>query len=113
MSWYYRGRRAQIYDKRWHTFTQKTLEEVMVLVDMATLQHMYQQTGPFRILDVACGTGVLLIGLLLNRFLGWWWADPLAGLALVYFLLREGQEAWHEARTGETCSYENDDCDDN
>lgn len=45
----------------------------------------------------------LLLGLLLNRLLGWWWADPLAGLALVYFLVREGREAWHEARTGETC----------
>jgi divalent metal cation (Fe/Co/Zn/Cd) transporter len=46
----------------------------------------------------------LLVGLLLNRFFGWWWADPLAALALVYFLVREGREALHEARTGETCS---------
>ncbi len=69
--------------------------------------------------DAACSVtcaymaGVLLIGLLLRRFLGWWWADPLAGLALVYFLVREGQEAWHEARTGEICSCGDDDCDDN
>ena len=46
----------------------------------------------------------LLIGLLLNKFFGLWWADPLAALALVYFILREGREALHEARTGETCS---------
>lgn len=46
----------------------------------------------------------LLVGLLLNRAFGWWWADPLAALALVYFLLQEGREALHEARTGETCS---------
>jgi divalent metal cation (Fe/Co/Zn/Cd) transporter len=46
----------------------------------------------------------LLVGLLLNRVLGWWWADPLAALALVYFLVREGREALHQARTGETCS---------
>lgn len=45
----------------------------------------------------------LLLGLLLNRLAGWWWADPLAGLALVYFLVREGREALHEARTGESC----------
>lgn len=45
----------------------------------------------------------LLLGLLLNRLFGWWWADPLAGLALIYFLVREGREALHEARTGETC----------
>lgn len=66
--------------------------------------------------DAACSVTcaymsvVLLVGLLLNRFLGWWWADPIAGLALVYFLVREGQEALHEARTGETCSCGDDDC---
>jgi len=45
----------------------------------------------------------LLAGLLLNRFFGWWWADPLAALGLVYFLVQEGREALHQARTGETC----------
>jgi divalent metal cation (Fe/Co/Zn/Cd) transporter len=45
----------------------------------------------------------LLVGLLLNRVFGWWWADPLAALALVYFLIQEGREALHQARTGETC----------
>ena len=52
----------------------------------------------------------LLIGLLLNKFLGLWWADSLAALALVYFIVREGREAFHEARTGETCSCGEDDC---
>ncbi len=37
----------------------------------------------------------LLVGLLLNRFFGWWWADPLAALGLVYFLVQEGREALH------------------
>ncbi|WP_126598085.1 cation transporter [Dictyobacter aurantiacus] len=69
--------------------------------------------------DAACSVTcaymslALLVGLLLNRLLGWWWADPLAGLALVYFIVREGREAWHEARTGEACSCcsdEDDDC---
>jgi divalent metal cation (Fe/Co/Zn/Cd) transporter len=60
--------------------------------------------------DAACSVTcaymslTLLAGLLLNRLLGWWWADPLAGLVLVYFLVREGREALHEARTGETCN---------
>ena len=59
--------------------------------------------------DAACSVTcaymslALLAGLLLNRLAGWWWADPLAGLILVYFLVREGREALHEARTGETC----------
>ena len=66
--------------------------------------------------DAACSVTcaymsiTLLIGLLLNRFLGWWWADPLAGLVLVYFLIQEGREALHEARTGESCSCGDDDC---
>ncbi len=40
----------------------------------------------------------LLVGLGLNAWLGWWWADPLAGLAMVVFLLREGWEAVAEGR---------------
>lgn len=46
----------------------------------------------------------LLAGLLLNALFGWWWADPLAALALIYFIVQEGREALHEARTGETCT---------
>jgi divalent metal cation (Fe/Co/Zn/Cd) transporter len=49
----------------------------------------------------------LLAGLLLNRFFGWWWADPLAALGLVSFLVQEGREALHQARTGEMCSCNN------
>ena len=52
----------------------------------------------------------LLVGLLLNEFFGWWWADPLAALVLVYFIVKEGREALHEARTGETCDCGGDDC---
>ena len=65
--------------------------------------------------DAACSVTcaymslALLVGLLLNRLFGWWWADPLAGLALVYFVIREGREAWHQARTGEVCSCGSDD----
>jgi divalent metal cation (Fe/Co/Zn/Cd) transporter len=40
----------------------------------------------------------LLAGLGLNVVAGWWWADPLAALAMVPFLLREGREALEEAR---------------
>ena len=35
----------------------------------------------------------LLVGLGANALWGWWWADPLAALALIPFLLREGWEA--------------------
>jgi len=36
----------------------------------------------------------LLLGLGLNAWLGWWWADPVAALAMVPFMVREGIEAW-------------------
>ena len=36
----------------------------------------------------------LLLGLLANALLGWWWADPVAALGIVGFLVREGLEAW-------------------
>lgn len=36
----------------------------------------------------------VLVGLVLNAALGWWWADPLAGLVIVYYGLREGFAIW-------------------
>jgi divalent metal cation (Fe/Co/Zn/Cd) transporter len=35
-----------------------------------------------------------LAGVALTAWAGWWWADPVAGVAVVYFALREGREAW-------------------
>lgn len=35
-------------------------------------------------------SAILLGGLLLNALLGWWWADPLAGLLMVPIIAREG-----------------------
>jgi divalent metal cation (Fe/Co/Zn/Cd) transporter len=40
----------------------------------------------------------LVVGLGANALFGWWWADPLAALAMVYFLIREGCEAVQEGR---------------
>jgi divalent metal cation (Fe/Co/Zn/Cd) transporter len=37
----------------------------------------------------------VLVGLILNAVAGWWWADPLAGLVIVYYGIREGWAAWH------------------
>jgi divalent metal cation (Fe/Co/Zn/Cd) transporter len=36
---------------------------------------------------------VVLFGLVLNAAFGWWWADPLAALGVVFFLVKEGREA--------------------
>lgn len=45
-------------------------------------------------------SGVLLVGLVANSTLGWWWADPLAGLVIAGFAVHEGLEAWR----GEACT---------
>ena len=41
--------------------------------------------------------GALLIGVGMNALFGWWWADPLAGLVIVYYGLTEGHAAWKHA----------------
>jgi divalent metal cation (Fe/Co/Zn/Cd) transporter len=48
-------------------------------------------------------SAILLGGLLLNAVLGWWWADPIAGLVMVPIIAKEGIDGiW-----GKACS---DDC---
>ncbi|MBI4637589.1 MAG: cation transporter [Candidatus Rokubacteria bacterium] len=44
-------------------------------------------------------SAILLAGLGLNAWLGWWWTDPLAALAMTPLIAREG---W-EALRGRTC----------
>jgi len=40
----------------------------------------------------------LLVGLVANAVWGWWWADPVAALLMVPFLLNEGREALEHSR---------------
>ncbi len=42
---------------------------------------------------------MVLVDIGLNALFGWWWADPLAAIAMCYFIVREGREAWE----GEDC----------
>jgi divalent metal cation (Fe/Co/Zn/Cd) transporter len=37
-----------------------------------------------------------LLGVGLNEWAGWWWADPAAGLVIAALALREGLEAWEK-----------------
>lgn len=39
-------------------------------------------------------SAIVLVGLLLNTTLGWWWADPVAALVIAAVAVREGVEAW-------------------
>lgn len=38
----------------------------------------------------------VLVGLLLNAVFGWWWADPVAALAVVPLVIKEGLEAFED-----------------
>ncbi|GKT04100.1 cation transporter [Furfurilactobacillus sp. WILCCON 0119] len=40
--------------------------------------------------------GTVLLGALATTFLGWWWADSVAALVLVYFIAREALEAFQD-----------------
>ena len=39
----------------------------------------------------------VLVGIALNALVGWWWADPLAALVIVYYGIREGLHAYQES----------------
>lgn len=45
-------------------------------------------------------SAAVLLGLVLNSLLGWWWADAVAGLVIAGFAIREGAEAWR----GDACA---------
>jgi divalent metal cation (Fe/Co/Zn/Cd) transporter len=44
-------------------------------------------------------SAVLLVGLVANATLGWWWADPLAALVIAAAAMKEGRQAWR----GDAC----------
>jgi divalent metal cation (Fe/Co/Zn/Cd) transporter len=46
---------------------------------------------------------IVLAGLLLNATLGWWWADPVAALAMVPIIAREGIEWVRAERCEDAC----------
>ncbi len=41
--------------------------------------------------------GAVLVGLVLNALFGWWWADPLASLVIVYYGIREAIHTLRES----------------
>jgi divalent metal cation (Fe/Co/Zn/Cd) transporter len=45
----------------------------------------------------------LLVGLLLNALVSWWWADPAAALVIAAVALREGRESWRGQGCCEVC----------
>ena len=64
-------------------------------LDSAALHADSRQTTLCAYLSV-----ILLSGLLLNATLGWWWADPVAGLLMVPIIANEGRATFR----GESCA---------
>jgi divalent metal cation (Fe/Co/Zn/Cd) transporter len=48
-------------------------------------------------------SAVVLVGLVLNAWVGWWWADPIAALGVVVFLVREGRQALSAEHMDDCC----------
>ena len=61
MRTYYTKRHAQQYNRIWRAFTEKTLAATLSLLNSTELEAAARQRSqPLRILDAACGTGLLL-----------------------------------------------------
>lgn len=56
--------------------------------------------------SITCGwlSFVVVAGLLAQLALGAWWVDSVTSLAIVYFLVKEGREAWTAEQSGCSCS---------
>lgn len=61
MSSYYTGWRARYYNTRWRSYTRRTLAQTLAMIDVDALRRVPDRLRrPPRLLDVACGTGILL-----------------------------------------------------
>jgi divalent metal cation (Fe/Co/Zn/Cd) transporter len=78
---------------------------VMPVLAMAKRRVGRQMSSPTVVADsgqtMLCSylSAILLIGLVANATLGWWWADPIAALVIAALAVREGRQAWR----GEIC----------
>jgi divalent metal cation (Fe/Co/Zn/Cd) transporter len=61
-------------------------------VGSAMDNRVLQTEGRVTLVDAYLAAAVLA-GLVLNAALGWWWADPVAGLVIVVYALRESRAA--------------------
>lgn len=51
-------------------------------------------------------SAILLGGLLLNAILGWWWADPVAGLVMVPIIVTEGVSRLRGKACRDCCAHD-------
>ena len=77
------------------------IASLIVMPIVAKLKLVYAEKISSRALradaaeTIACAylSFTLLLGLGANYLFGWWWADPIAALAMLYFIVREAREA--------------------
>lgn len=50
-------------------------------------------------------SGVVLVGLVANAALGWWWADPVAALGVAVLAGREAVRTWRAESLEDTCCH--------
>jgi SAM-dependent methyltransferase len=61
MSRYYKGKQAYQYNIRWQRFNTRTLTATLATIDFTALRGIKEQQRRMpRVLDMACGTGILL-----------------------------------------------------
>ena len=74
--------------------TKRTLGVRLATAQYGTLARLVRADGAETMI---CGVLSLstLLGVALTGSFGWWWADPVASLAVVYIAAREGREAWN------------------
>ena len=58
----------------------------------AALESKALRADAYETVTCAWLSATTLAGLVLNAAFGWWWADPVAALALIPFIVREGME---------------------
>jgi divalent metal cation (Fe/Co/Zn/Cd) transporter len=71
------------------------------LAQAQTLDPVLKTEGRVTLVD-AYVAGAVLVGLVLNASLGWWWADPPAGPVIVFYRLREGWDVLHHETSQRT-----------
>lgn len=65
-----------------------TLAGLKTRTGRALGNRVLETEGHVTLIDGLLAVAVLL-GVTLNTVFGWWWADPLAGLVIVYYAIRE------------------------
>lgn len=67
----------------------------------ATLNNpVLKAEGRVTMIDGILATAVLA-GLVLNTFVGWWWADPVTGYVILYYALREAHASLRHSEVDE------------